>query len=155
MVRNWAERGLRLFYSLRRWKVLAHPNPFVFVYGSLRRGGAKHVLLLQAGGRPVADGTIAGRLFDLGRYPAAVKATDRKSRIRGEVYVLPDSTAGLAKLDRVEGYDHARVAKSLFARRVVTVMLDGGKTLDAWAYFYNKPVKQARELAGGEWRARV
>ncbi|HET6202605.1 MAG TPA: gamma-glutamylcyclotransferase family protein [Planctomycetota bacterium] len=127
----------------------------MFVYGPLRRGGAKHVLLLQAGARPVADGTIAGKLFDLGKYPAAVKATDRKSRIRGEIYAFADPATGLARLDRAEGYDPARTSKSVFARRIVEVALDGGKTLDAWAYFYNRPVRQAREVAGGEWRVHL
>jgi gamma-glutamylcyclotransferase (GGCT)/AIG2-like uncharacterized protein YtfP len=130
-------------------------NPFLFVYGSLRRGGLRHSLLLGAGARPVADGSISGKLFDFGKYPGAVKSADRKRRIRGEVYAFADPPSGIVRVDKIEGFFPGRAGKSAFVRRLVEVELDGGKSLEAWAYFYNRPVKRARELSNGEWLARV
>ena len=133
---------------------MAATSPFLFVYGSLRRGESRHPLLLQAGARAVADGTISGKLFDFGDYPGAVKTADRKRRVRGEVYAFADPAAGLARVDKIEGFSPGRSAKSLFVRRLAEVGLDGGRSVEAWAYFYNRPVKRGREIFAGEWRTR-
>lgn len=133
---------------------MAATSPFLFVYGSLRRGGSRHALLLGAGARAVADGTISGKLYEFGDYPGAVKTADRKRRVRGEVYAFADHAAGLARIDKLESFFPGRSAKSLFVRRLVEVDLDGGRSVEAWVYFYNRPVKRGREMFAGEWRSR-
>lgn len=73
----------------------------VFVYGSLKAGHYNHGCL--------DGGTFLGRrrligahLHDLGSYPMAVLSPGSEAVIHGELYSV--DAAGLARLDRLEGY---------------------------------------------------
>src|SRR5512132_4006738 len=57
-------------------------EPLLFTYGTLMRGFRLHALL-EGRADFVGDGEVAGLLFDLGRYPAALR--DGGGVIRGEV----------------------------------------------------------------------
>jgi gamma-glutamylcyclotransferase (GGCT)/AIG2-like uncharacterized protein YtfP len=86
----------------------------LFVYGTLRRGGANHALLERA--RCVGPATTVVRfaLFVAGiRVPAPAPA---HHRVRGELYAIDAET--LATLDRLEG--HPR----WYERRPLRVVLD-------------------------------
>jgi len=69
----------------------------LFVYGTLMQGLPLHHLIA---GRCefVGEGTVTGRLLDLGRYPGAVP--ERPGNVRGEVYRLLDPHL-LASLDHL------------------------------------------------------
>lgn len=58
----------------------------LFVYGTLRAdaGGPAHARLMR-GVRRVGRATIAGVLYDAGRYPAAVPSAHPGERITGEL----------------------------------------------------------------------
>ena len=72
----------------------------LFVYGTLRSkaGGPMHAWLMR-GVRRVAPASIRGRLYDAGRYPAAVASDDAADRITGELYAI-DADAADALLTR-------------------------------------------------------
>jgi gamma-glutamylcyclotransferase (GGCT)/AIG2-like uncharacterized protein YtfP len=113
----------------------------LFAYGTLMRGFALH-RFLAAGARFVSEGSVAGWLLDLGRYPGLVGG---RGRVRGELYRI-DRPELLAVLDREEGYNFER------GRTVVT--LSGGRRVRAWLYRYRGPRERAIRIPSGDWRRR-
>ena len=95
-------------------------------------------------------GRIDAALFDLGIYPAAIPTHDGGT-VWGEVYEMLDAPAVLATLDDIEGYRAAEPETSLYTRTLTDVVLEDGRTLQAWAYFYNAPLGQARRIESGDY----
>ena len=95
-------------------------------------------------------GQIRAALFDLGIYPAAVPAQDG-SVVWGEVYEMRDTAAVLAALDEIEGYRAAEPERSLYTRTLTEVALEDGRSVHAWAYFYNAPLGRAQRIASGDY----
>lgn len=116
-------------------------EPLLFVYGTLMRGFPLHALLA---GRAdfVGGGEVAGLLFDLGRYPAALR--DGGGVIRGEVYRVKDPGLWLT-LDSAEG--------SQYHRGEVGVRLAGRRQVLAYIYWYVGSLRRAVPIPGGDYRA--
>ncbi len=116
--------------------VHCHPE-LVFVYGTLKRGHGNHHWLLEAPflGEAVLPDVV---LHDLGPFPMAVPG---EGLVRGEVYGV--DAAGLARLDRLEGYPR------LYDRRPLA-LADGRR---AWVYL-GRPhqVRHVSAIADGCWR---
>jgi gamma-glutamylcyclotransferase (GGCT)/AIG2-like uncharacterized protein YtfP len=123
-------------------------KPYLFVYGTLRRDHQRtHRLLGET--RLVAAGSIAGSLYDLGKYPGVSRTSRRGGRVSGEIYELigPDVERRWANLDQYEG--------SEFQRSRVMVELKDGRRLRAWAYILvDEPPKRAREVRTGVYHKR-
>ena len=122
----------------------------VFFYGTLmtpfnRAGRLRVDQHLTYTGR----GTIAGALFDLGIYPAAVPASD--ARVWGEVYRMDHPTIVLQALDELEGCRAEEPESNLYNRDLTPVTLEDGRVVDAWAYFYNAPLGRAERIASGDY----
>ena len=122
----------------------------VFFYGTLmagfdrrRRAGIDRKLTY------VGRGAINAALFDLGLYPAAVPAPDR--RVWGEVYEAVEIDSVLAALDEIEGYAPGDPDRSLYLRQETEVTLPDGGRVAAWVYFYNAPLGQARPIPSGDY----
>ena len=116
-------------------------EPLLFVYGTLMRGFPLHALL-EGRADSVGEGEVAGLLFDLGRYPAALQ--DGGGQICGEVYRLKDP--GLLRgLDSAEG--------SQYHRGEVVVRLTGGRQVTAYIYWYVRTLRWAVPIPGGDYRA--
>ena len=113
----------------------------LFAYGTLMRGHPLH-RLLEGRARFVGTGAVRGRLYDLGRYPAAVP--DGTGSVRGEVYRMVDPALWTA-LDSAEGprYD----------RREAGVTTGEGAVLGAFVYWYVGPLGRAVPIPGGDYRA--
>jgi gamma-glutamylcyclotransferase (GGCT)/AIG2-like uncharacterized protein YtfP len=124
---------------------------FVFFYGTLmtpfNRPGRQRVNPKMAF---TGRGHIKAALFDLGIYPAAVPTFDG-STVSGEVYEMLDPSAVLATLDEIEGYRPAEPDRSLYTRILTDVELDDGRTVPAWAYFYNAPLGRAQRIESGDY----
>jgi gamma-glutamylcyclotransferase (GGCT)/AIG2-like uncharacterized protein YtfP len=124
---------------------------FVFFYGTLmtpfnRPGRMRVDPQMSFSGR----GRINAALFDLGIYPAAIPTNDG-SVVLGEVYQLLDPGAVLAALDEIEGYRSSEPERSLYTRVLADVELEDGRTLQAWAYFYNAPLGRAQRIESGDY----
>jgi len=122
----------------------------VFFYGTLmtpfnRTGRLRVDQHLTCVGR----GTIAGALFDLGIYPAAVPASD--ALVWGEVYKMAHTTIVLQALDEFEGCRADEPESSLYTRELTPVTLEDGRVVDAWAYFYNAPLGRAERIHSGDY----
>lgn len=100
----------------------------VFVYGTLRPGKGETV-------------QIPGRMFDLGWFPGAVMiGVEPEHRILAEVIEVDD--AGLARLDRYEGYDPRHPEHSLYIRKDYE---------DGFIYQFNGNVDGKLPVLTGDW----
>jgi len=108
----------------------------VFIYGTLRRGGANHYIL--------ADANFLGRyeteprytMFRLGQFPAVVARGD--TAITGEIYRVSDAVFAL--LDELECYP------TVFSRQLIHT--PAGET---WVYLYNRLVGTEHVVPNGDW----
>ena len=116
-------------------------EPLLFVYGTLMRGFPLHALLAGRADS-VGDGEVGGLLFDLGRYPAALR--DGGGVIRGEVYRVKDPALWLT-LDSAEGRQ--------YHRGEIGVRLAGGWQVLAYIYWYVGPLRRAVTIPAGDYRA--
>ena len=111
------------------------PDPcHLFVYGTLKRSQCRE----QCWPHPplrVDTATIQASLYDLGEYPAIIAGTDL---VLGEVWELrrKHMEDTLRVLDEIEGYRGC--GDDLFVRQIVCCMLEDGRQLAAWAYFYGR-----------------
>jgi gamma-glutamylcyclotransferase (GGCT)/AIG2-like uncharacterized protein YtfP len=113
----------------------------VFVYGLLRAGQSMASMLqgMPCTGPHRLDGFA---LYDLGRYPGAVRAP---GTIVGELCELPHP-AVLTALDEVEGVHED---PPLYRREQIE--LEGQP---AWIYLYDRPVGSAQRIVSGDWLVR-
>ena len=124
----------------------------LFVYGILRRAFVNdHAKLLRAHCLFVGDGRFAGRLFDVGTYPAALADPERNSTVRGEVYQILRPSTLMPALDRLEGCGPSDPEPHLYRRETMEVELDRGRRLNAWVYLYNRSTEGLRPISHGDY----
>ena len=113
----------------------------VFVYGSLRRGGAGALSIRFPNSKFVADAKVSGSLYDLGAYPGLL-LSESDSVVVGEVYEVDDEI--LNKLDNFE-------ASSNYYRKQVEISL-GNQRKMCWTYEPNPEFYSLRTLiTSGDW----
>ena len=122
----------------------------VFFYGTLMTGFDRRRRLgmddqLTFRGR----GWIRARCSTLACIPRRCLRRTARSGARSSRSTNP--TPVLAALDEIEGYDASTPDTSLYVRRQVPVHLDDDAEAEAWAYFYNAPLGQARRIASGDY----
>lgn len=134
----------------------------LFVYGTLRAGGANHRWVARTGPQGSCRAWVPGRLFHLPReaYPAAVPGLEPDAPppgpgwIRGDFLGYEDDgdlEAALLDLDQVEDTEGG-----LFERRILPCILDSGHRYHAWVYLFpleRIPLLEAHavELPEGDW----
>ena len=127
------------------------PPIHIFVYGTLRRSEAlpMHQLLLPA--TFVGVGSFAGRLYDVGAYPAAVRSDDPAERVHGEVYRLHEPATTLARLDTYEGCTDDDPVPHEYVRTTLDVQTAVGSKISALVYLYNHPTTSLTRVPGGDY----
>jgi gamma-glutamylcyclotransferase (GGCT)/AIG2-like uncharacterized protein YtfP len=125
---------------------IENASPVIFVYGTLMRGYKLYRYLKRAGATYLGTGRIRAKLFELPEeeFPAAIP--DDHSYTVGELYRLQKPRETLAELDRLEECD-----EGLFERKLVDVLRPAGHQ-KAWTYFYQRPLRGAREVPSGDYR---
>jgi gamma-glutamylcyclotransferase (GGCT)/AIG2-like uncharacterized protein YtfP len=119
--------------------------PYLFVYGSLKRGGEPEARAhLDRGAHFLKNGSLRGRLYVAEGWPAAV-ADAQAGEVHGEVYELKDPAATLAALDAWEGPGYER-------RLVPVLFRDQGFEIECWAWLWKGPVDEDSRIADGRWR---
>jgi gamma-glutamylcyclotransferase (GGCT)/AIG2-like uncharacterized protein YtfP len=113
---------------------------YLFVYGTLKRGGSRHWLIEDFPflGRARAKGFV---LYDLCSFPAMVPGA---GVVYGEVYEVSEEV--IKALDWVEG------VPVLYRRELIDLVFEDGSSLKAWAYVYNGDVKGFPLIKEGEWK---
>lgn len=121
----------------------------LFVYGTLRRRcGHPMAKFLAEKGTFISEAKTRGRLFDLGRYPAAVPTTGADEWIFGDLFALDDAV--LSALDDYEGVESPQ--PSYFGRAIATITLPDGAAESAWVYWFHGPLPaEATRIASGNY----
>lgn len=120
-------------------------NHYIFVYGTLKKGGKfHHELTKDPTIRFAGEARIRARLYELPGedYPGAVPTT-KNSYVHGQLFSTEDPLKTLRALDEFEGVD-----EGLFRRKKVDAWR-GRKRTKAWAYFYTRSVNEANLLSDG------
>jgi gamma-glutamylcyclotransferase (GGCT)/AIG2-like uncharacterized protein YtfP len=123
----------------------------LFVYGTLKRR-SRHPMArrLADSARHVGAGTIAGRLFNLGRFPGLKPPRADSDRVYGDVYDLGAEAERLLK--EMDAYENAESPPPTpYEREIAAVALDNGATVTAWVYWYRGDVREDQWLASGSF----
>ena len=123
----------------------------LFVYGTLRRGFELHHHLVRLNAKCCGKGEVAGRLFDLGRYPGARSSGREDAWIRGEVYQLRQLDRDLKVLDEIEGFNPRAPERGEFVREMAELFLDNRERRRAWVYWLRGGVPTTRRIASGDY----
>lgn len=138
------------------------------VYGSLMRGLGRGPQAEDAdredprdlldrlgvgpGLRRIGPCRVAGRLFDLGPYPALRPARAAGEQVRGELHAILDPGV-LAVLDDFERYDPRRPEQSDYLRQPIALIEPSGAS--AWIYVHRLEPEARRLVPSGDWRAHL
>ena len=117
---------------------------YLFVYGTLLSTEYNHQTI--KGSKLIGQGSIYGKLFDIGNYPALKEG---ENIIIGELYNIDDLT--LKNCDQLEGYNQDDSENSPYIRKSVTVFLDK-KELCAYVYYCNFGTKHYKEIESGNYK---
>lgn len=116
----------------------------LFVYGSLKRGGALHHELEALQARFLGLAKIQGELFHIkGKSWPGAFLTASENYVRGEIYKMMKPAEALKRLDAVEDCKHG-----LFTRKLVHAWA-GNRKMKAWVYFFNREEEKASRIASG------
>jgi gamma-glutamylcyclotransferase (GGCT)/AIG2-like uncharacterized protein YtfP len=119
---------------------------YLFVYGTLKRGGKAHSQLRKENGvRFSSSARIRADLYRLHgkEYPGAVLTSVPNRFIKGDLFILHNPAKTLHDLDEFEGVD-----EELFRRELVDVWARG-RRFKAWAYVYARPVSESNLIPTG------
>ncbi len=121
---------------------------FVFVYGTLRRGGSNHFRM--DGAEFIAAGRISGKLYRISWYPGLVLDAAGDD-IVGEVYAVDLDMLG--NLDAFEGVSAGETEDSEYRRVRTTITRADGEILSAWVWEWLGAVDEGQRLGHGDWLA--
>lgn len=114
--------------------------PYLFVYGTLRKGQIRHIELQNS--QFIGYGTLEGYdMYSIGSFPTIVPG---KGKVFGEVYSVDRKL--LHKIDYIECVDYG-----VYVRRIVKVTLENNTKINAYVYIFNKPLKDAILIQHGDW----
>lgn len=116
-------------------------NPYLFVYGTLKRGNTNpFALFLAKHAEWQGEAKMPGRKFDLGEYPGAYFIENHYESVVGEVFKMNNPAFVLKALDEYEciGPDYPEPHE--FIRKECHILFKN-KVLNCWVYLYNWPVK--------------
>jgi gamma-glutamylcyclotransferase (GGCT)/AIG2-like uncharacterized protein YtfP len=129
------------------------PNLHLFVYGTLR-SESPHPMArrLRSGAKLLGKGSAPGALYDLGYYPGATFASETKTRVSGEVFIIHPASPLKTALDIYEGSE-TEAAGSMYGPVEVEVELDRGGRRLAIVYALKRIPRFAKPVESGDWIA--
>jgi pyruvate carboxylase len=131
---------------------MTNNREYLFVYGTLRRGGGSPFgKLLSEQAALVGLGVFQGTLYDLGQYPGVVPSSNPADAVIGEIYVLHNGSYVLVTLYKYEDYLPDQPEHSLYLRRLAPISTRENKTLQAWIYLYNGPMTGYKQITTGDY----
>jgi gamma-glutamylcyclotransferase (GGCT)/AIG2-like uncharacterized protein YtfP len=125
----------------------------LFVYGTLRPALAPVAIATVVRTlRPLGRARVRGRLYEVGRFPAAVPDAAAKAWIEGELLGLGPDSPPLAWFDAYEGYEPDAPAHSLFRRERASALDAAGREIACWIYAWARSVDDLERIESGAWR---
>jgi gamma-glutamylcyclotransferase (GGCT)/AIG2-like uncharacterized protein YtfP len=128
-------------------------NQRLFVYGTLRSGSKNEFFdLLKENSKPIGKGMLNARLYDLGAYPGAKPSKNKGEVTLGEVYEVDQNKWNevIKRLDEYEGFDVNDPNNSEYVRKRTKIKM-GPKSISAWTYLYNRPLRGKRPIWTGDY----
>ena len=123
----------------------------LFVYGSLMGGIQSPIATyLKSKSTFLGEGQVFGKLYDIGKYPGLINDTSLKSKVIGHVFQLSNPIEMLPKLDYYECVGEGFAEPNEYRRDPIPVFLNGEK-LDCWAYIYNAPTTNLKQIESGNY----
>jgi gamma-glutamylcyclotransferase (GGCT)/AIG2-like uncharacterized protein YtfP len=129
---------------------LTERDSLLFVYGTLR-GFVTNAIgqELRRHARFVGVARVAGRLYDLGRYPGVVRPRRGGERVIGELYRLRNPRRTLRILDFHEAGTRSHPARFARERAIARLRPYGSRWV--WIYRFRGPVRAQRRIVGGDY----
>ncbi len=130
----------------------------LFVYGTLMSEcpsplGTMERRHIEATGCNLGEAWVRGRLFDAGKYPAAIPWG--REIVYGELWQLPENVGDLLEvLDTYEGCAQTSPHPYPYRRDVIEAQLSCGGTRRAWIYLWNSDVAVLDPIPDGRWLGR-
>ncbi|MBI5591836.1 MAG: gamma-glutamylcyclotransferase [Deltaproteobacteria bacterium] len=118
----------------------------LFIYGSLLNGMSGNPVLSDTHflGVGFTTGHPYDLAYDFGDYPTI---ESENGSAYGELYDIDSKK--LKTLDKIKGYNPKAAQHSLYVRKEINcILLNDGSQIDAFAYFYNHPLKTSRIIRG-------
>ena len=127
-------------------------NVYLFVYGTLLQQ-AQHPMghYLAQHAENIGKGFILGKMYQIGAYPGVIASQNPREKVVGMVVQLIDAQKILPRLDAYEGFGDDCEQPNEFVREKVNVWLENGQKTEAWAYFYNWPTHELRQIISGDF----
>jgi gamma-glutamylcyclotransferase (GGCT)/AIG2-like uncharacterized protein YtfP len=119
----------------------------------MRKSRSPYAKLLQSRARFVCEAYALGRLYHLGRYPAAVFDDACATLVHGELFRLNGRTL-LDALDAYEGCGSPTMQSDLFYRDIIQVQPVRGAAQMAWSYPYAGNIRARPLLPSGRFPLR-
>ncbi len=127
-------------------------SSYLFVYGTLRREAKSpmHQLLIDQS-RYVSEACCHGRLYRIGNYPGLLPSANPDDRVRGDLYRVLRPDVLFPALDNYEECGEGFTSPTEFTRGKTNVLLADGRAVEAWVYWYNRPVEESMRIASGDF----
>lgn len=139
---------------VRQIDYVTFPIPYLFVYGTLRRGTDNPASQrLHNSSDYIGHARARGRLYKIAHYPGFVPSDDPDAWVHGDVYLLRSPETTLLELDKYEGCSVYDLPPHEYRRSVLSVLLDSGDWLEAFVYIYTRGVIQEQLLSSGDYLA--
>jgi gamma-glutamylcyclotransferase (GGCT)/AIG2-like uncharacterized protein YtfP len=103
---------------------------------------------LAASARFLGAGRVAGRLYNLGRFPGLKPARSTDDWVEGDLYHLGNDAEQTFR--EMDAYENAEAPES-YKRRPTTVVLDDGRSVAVWVYWYYGVVREEALIASGSY----
>jgi gamma-glutamylcyclotransferase (GGCT)/AIG2-like uncharacterized protein YtfP len=124
---------------------------YLFAYGTLADDTPQEIAATVKQLKFVGEGFIFGRLYDVGEYPGAVLDDTRRSKVFGKIFEIGADPSLLQRLDKYEGFNRRRPAKSLFVRKRIVINRPNKAPLTGWVYEYNRDLKSTPVIKTGRY----
>ena len=124
----------------------------LFVYGTLKRGGANHERFLKRLGAEFLGQIHSApgyQMHSRGWFPVVSEAEQSEGTVFGELYGVSQGLLDL--LDHYEGVNHEFPEKGLFARKRIKLQND---QREPFYYHYNGPVGGLEPIPDGSFSVR-
>lgn len=128
------------------------PIKLIFVYGTLRRGGAsalEHLLTRHC--EYFSAGCIQGKLYQVNHYPGFVESDQINDQVYGELYRIASQGEIIRQLDEYEECTEKFPQPHEYIRKKLPVKLINGETLDAWVYVFNRDISHLIAIKCGDY----
>lgn len=127
----------------------------IFVYGTLKKEMLGKVMPeIKPYVRFSNRGYVNGKLYDLGEFPGAKPSKSADKKVYGQLLNIKPGFEEkvLKELDEYEEFYPLAKVNSLFKRQRVKVFTNDANVVDAWIYWYNKPVEEINEIGSGIYK---